>query len=115
MAKTKTAPKPDATTGAAPEAQPAPAPAANGKPKPNYVKTRTCPVTKEQFEEAAKPIQITIDGVPQIIPVKADFSSGSFGWYLNAKAVIKVGDVFVPVQMGLQLIAIGSKPEKTQG
>lgn len=83
--------------------QPAPTPVAPAKGK----KTR-CPINKAQFLAAAKPLMISIDGTPVVATVK-EFSTGSFGWYLNGKTVIKVGDTPVEVQLGFNLTLIGSK------
>jgi hypothetical protein len=38
-----------------------------------------------------------------------EFSTGSFGWNVNAKTVIEVGGRRLPVQVGLNLTVIGSK------
>ena len=48
----------------------------------------TCPITRQQFRDAAKPVSITINGVPQLADVK-EFSTGSLGWYLNGKRVAR--------------------------
>jgi hypothetical protein len=68
----------------------------------------TCPVTRAEFREQAKPVEVTINGVPLQAEVK-EFSTGSFGWYLNGKVPVKVGDKTVHVQVGLNLTVIGSK------
>jgi hypothetical protein len=71
-------------------------------------KKTTCPITREQFHEKAKPVKVVINGVEQEAEVKA-FSTGSLGWYLNAKISLEVGGVRVPVQVGLNLTIVGSK------
>jgi hypothetical protein len=67
-----------------------------------------CAITRAEFTEQAKPVEITVNGVPLTADVK-EFSTGSLGWYLNAKANIKIGDKSVPVQIGANLTIVGSK------
>jgi hypothetical protein len=67
-----------------------------------------CPVTRNEFREKAQPVEITINGQTFTADVK-EFSTGSLGWYLNAKASITVGEKRVPVQIGLNLTIVGSK------
>ncbi len=71
------------------------------------VKT-TCPITRAQFTEGAKPVEVVVNGIPLIAEVK-EFSTGSLGWYLNGKTTIKVGDSPVSVQIGMNLTIVGSK------
>jgi hypothetical protein len=71
------------------------------------VKT-TCPINRDQFRENAKPIEVTINGIPMTAEVK-EFSTGSLGWYLNGKVSIKVGEAPVSVQIGMNLTIVGSK------
>ncbi len=71
------------------------------------VKT-TCPISHKHFKDNAKPIQITINGVPLMAEVK-EFSTGSLGWYLNGKMSIDVGGTPVSVQIGMNLTIVGSK------
>ena len=68
----------------------------------------TCPVTRAEFLNDAKPVEITINGIPMTADVK-EFSTGSLGWYLNGKANVKVGEKSVSVQIGLNLTIVGSK------
>jgi hypothetical protein len=68
----------------------------------------TCPVTRQQFTENAKPVEIVINGVPMNAEVK-EFSTGSLGWYLNGKMSIKIGDTPVTVQIGMNMTIVGSK------
>lgn len=68
----------------------------------------TCPINREQFRQAAKPVEVVINGIPLIAEVK-EFSTGSLGWYLNGKATVRVGDTPVSVQIGLNLTIVGSK------
>jgi hypothetical protein len=67
-----------------------------------------CPIGRAGFREQAKPIEIVIGGQPFTAEVK-EFSTGSFGWNVNAKTVIEVGGRRLPVQVGLNLTVIGSK------
>lgn len=68
----------------------------------------SCPVTRAEFVEKAQPVEVVINGNPQMAEVK-EFSTGSLGWYLNGKTTIKVGDKLVSVQIGLNLTVVGSK------
>jgi hypothetical protein len=67
-----------------------------------------CPISRKQFAEHAKAVEVIINGVPLIADVK-EFSTGSLGWYLNGKTTIKIGDTPVSVQIGLNLTIVGSK------
>lgn len=67
-----------------------------------------CPVSREEFREKAQQVEVVIGGVTLIAQVK-EFATGSLGWYLNAKAPIKVGDKAVTCQVGLNLTVVGSK------
>jgi hypothetical protein len=68
----------------------------------------TCPISRKQFVENAKPIEVIVNGVPLIADVK-EFSTGSLGWYLNGKTSVKIGDSSVSVQIGMNLTIVGSK------
>jgi hypothetical protein len=67
-----------------------------------------CPVSREQFLKAAKPLTLTIDGKTLVAPVK-EFSTGSFGWFTNDKLVVEVDGVPVKVQPSISLVVVGSK------
>ena len=67
-----------------------------------------CPVTRAQFAEKAEPLKVVINGQELIAEVK-EFSTGSFGWYLNGKTNIDVGGKLVTVQIGMNLTVVGSK------
>ena len=67
-----------------------------------------CPVTRAEFRSAAQPVEVIIDGSKFLADVK-EFSTGSLGWYLNGKAILKIGDKSVNVQVGLNLTIVGSK------
>lgn len=65
-------------------------------------------ITRAEFREQAEPVEVVINGNSMQALVK-EFSTGSLGWYLNAKTPIKIGDKTVNVQIGLNLTIVGSK------
>ncbi len=67
-----------------------------------------CPISRAQFKQGAKPVEVTIAGQRMEAPVKF-FSTGSLGWYLNKRATVDVGGQPVEVQIGLNLTIVGSK------
>ena len=67
-----------------------------------------CPISRAQFKQSAKPVEITIGSERMEVPVK-EFSTGSLGWYLNKKITIDVAGQPVQVQIGLNLTIVGSK------
>lgn len=71
-------------------------------------KKTTCPITREEFREAAKAIAVTIDNIPMSAEVK-EFSTGSLGWYLNGKTMVDIGGKKVSVQIGMNMTIVGSK------
>jgi hypothetical protein len=71
-------------------------------------KKTTCPISRADFRSKAKPVKVVINGVEQEAEVK-EFSTGSLGWYLNAKIALDVDGMRVPVQIGLNLTIVGSK------
>jgi hypothetical protein len=85
------------------------APQASAPPAGNGRKKAACPVDRETFEaHAPRSLTVVIDGKE----VQADwktFSTGSFGYFFNGKTAVKVGNVSVPVQVNLLIMAIGSK------
>ncbi len=68
----------------------------------------TCPISRPDFLEKAEPVKITINGF-EVTADPREFSTGSFGWYFNGKAPVGVGGKNVTVQVGLNLIVVGSK------
>ena len=68
----------------------------------------SCPISRSQFREKAKPVTVVINNVPLLAEVK-EFSTGSLGWYLNGKTTIDIGGTLVSVQIGLNLTIVGSK------
>ena len=69
---------------------------------------KACPVTRAEFRDGAKPLKVEINGVPLMAEVK-EFSTGSFGWYLNGKTTVEIGGKPVSVQIGLNMTVVGSK------
>jgi hypothetical protein len=68
----------------------------------------SCPVTQAHFVEKAEPLRVSINGQEMLAEVK-QFSTGSFGWYMNGKTVIMVDGKAVSVQIGMNLTVVGSK------
>jgi hypothetical protein len=71
-------------------------------------KKTSCPITRLQFRENAKPVTVTIAGVPQQAEIK-EFSTGSIGWFLNGKTIVEVNGTPVSVQISLSMTIVGSK------
>jgi hypothetical protein len=71
-------------------------------------KKTSCPITRKQFREKAKPMTITI-GDKQYQAVPKEFSTGSLGWNVNDKITIDIDGTFVTVQIGMNLTLVGSK------
>lgn len=67
-----------------------------------------CPLTLAEFLEKAKSLKITI-GEDTVRAEVKEFSTGSFGWYLNAKLPVDVGGTEVSVQLGFNLTVVNSK------
>jgi len=71
-------------------------------------KKTTCPISRADFQAKAKAIPVTVSGVTHLAEVK-EFSTGSFGWYLNGKTTIEIDGVPVAVQINASFIVVGSK------
>ena len=71
-------------------------------------KKSVCSISRQQFRDKAKPVEVVVNGIPLIAEVK-EFSTGSLGWYLNGKAAITVDGVPTSVQIGMNLTIVGSK------
>ncbi len=69
---------------------------------------KSCPVSRVEFREHAQPVKVEINGIPMMAEVK-EFSTGSFGWYLNGKSMIDLGGKQVSVQIGMNMTIVGSK------
>ena len=70
-------------------------------------KKTSCPITRQQFKHA-KPVTVVIND-QRLDAEPKEFSTGSLGWYLNAKVTLEVEGVRVPVQVGMNLTIVGSK------
>ena len=68
----------------------------------------TCPVSRTHFVEKAEPLKVVINGQELLADVK-EFSTGSFGWNINAKTVVNVDGKPLSVQIGMNLTVVGSK------
>ena len=68
----------------------------------------SCPITRTQFTEKAEPLKVVINGQELLAEVK-EFSTGSFGWYLNGKILVPIDGKNVSVQVGMNLTIVGSK------
>jgi len=53
-------------------------------------------------------MKVTINGQDMLAEVK-QFSTGSFGWYMNGKTVVSIDGKAVSVQIGMNLTIVGSK------
>ena len=67
-----------------------------------------CPVSKTQFLEKADAVKVVLNG-NEMLAEKREFSTGSFGWYLNGKTTITVDGKPLNVQVGVNLTVVGSK------
>ena len=67
-----------------------------------------CPVTRTQFTEKAEALKVVINGTELLADVK-EFSTGSFGWYLNGKILVPIDGKNVSVQIGMNMAVVGSK------
>ena len=68
----------------------------------------TCPISRADSLAKAEPIKIELNGFP-LTAEPREFSTGSFGWYVNAKAPIVVDGKTLQVQVGMNLTVVGSK------
>lgn len=66
------------------------------------------PFTKKEFMEKATPVKVEVGGNAMNADPR-DFSTGSFGWYINGKTTIVVDGKPVQVQVGCTLTVVGSK------
>ena len=67
-----------------------------------------CPVTRQQFKDKAKPVEVIIDG-NKLVGAAREFSTGSLGWNISSKMTLQVDGTPVTVQVGLNLTIVGSK------
>ena len=68
----------------------------------------TCPISRQEFKEKGKPIEVIIDG-NKMIGAPREFSTGSLGWNISSKMTMMIGEHAVTVQVGLNLTIVGSK------
>ena len=73
-----------------------------------------CPITREDFLAKAESLKIDLGGFPMVAEPR-EFSTGSFGWYVNQKAQITVDGKALSVQIGSNLIVVGSKEAAKEG
>jgi hypothetical protein len=76
--------------------------------KENCMAKTSCPIGRADFRAKAKPLSVVINDQKLSAPVK-EFSTGSFGWYLNGKMTVEIDGVPVAVQIGLNMTVVGSK------
>lgn len=67
-------------------------------------------IPNDKFLAAAKPLVIKIGDAALVAAVK-EFATGSVGWFAGEKIVIEIDGVPVKVQVGINMIVVGSKPE----
>lgn len=67
-----------------------------------------CPISKTLFLEKAEAVRLSING-NEMLADRREFSTGSFGWYLNGKTIITVDGKPLNVQVGINLTVVGSK------
>jgi hypothetical protein len=68
----------------------------------------SCPVSLTHFLEKAEPLKVAINGQEMLAEVK-QFSTGSFGWYMNGKTIVQIDGKPISVQIGMNLTVVGSK------
>ena len=56
------------------------------------VEKGVCSISRADFFASAKPLEITVNGIPMTAEVK-EFSTGSFGFFINGKTNVK----FAPI------------------
>ncbi len=71
----------------------------------------TCPISRADFLAKAEPLKIDIGGAI-LIAEPREFSTGSFGWYVNSKTTVTVDGKPLSIQAGMNLIVVGSKEAK---
>jgi hypothetical protein len=71
-----------------------------------------CPISRADFLAKAEPLKIDVGG-STLIAEPREFSTGSFGWYVNSKTTVTVDGKPLSIQVGMNLIVVGSKESKT--
>jgi hypothetical protein len=69
----------------------------------------TCPISRADFLAKAEPLKLDLGNGQTLVAEPREFSTGSFGWYVNQKATITVDGKALSVQVGSNLIVVGSK------
>lgn len=69
----------------------------------------TCPISRSDFLAKAEPLKLDLGNGQILTAEPREFSTGSFGWYVNQKASITVDGKTLSVQVGSNLIVVGSK------
>ena len=72
------------------------------------------PITRADFLAKAQPLKIDINGFV-VTAEPREFSTGSFGWYYNGKAPVSIDGKNVTIQVGMNLIVVGSKDTPREG
>ena len=70
-----------------------------------------CPIPRADFLAKAESLKFDLGGFPMVAEPR-EFSTGSFGWYVNGKANLSVDGKNLSVQVGMNLIVVGSKETK---
>ena len=71
-------------------------------------KKTTCSISRQDFREHAKPMEVIVNGKRYEVPIK-EFSTGSLGWYLNDKLPVEINGKQVVIQLGYNMTILGSK------
>lgn len=66
------------------------------------------PVGRKMFKEKAKALKLVIEGQEKLAEAKT-FATNSYGWQFNDKMDVMIDGVKVRVQIGCNIIIIGSK------
>lgn len=77
------------------------------------VKTQ-CPISRADFLAKAQPLKIDLNGFT-VTAEPREFSTGSFGYYFNGKAPVTVDGKNLTLQVGMNLIVVGSKDTPRDG
>mmetsp|Transcript_14223 Transcript_14223/g.36356 ORF Transcript_14223/g.36356 Transcript_14223/m.36356 type:complete len:184 (-) Transcript_14223:90-641(-) len=84
------------------------APAKKAAAPPKRGRRTECTVSRKDFLAHAPEAVVTAFG--ETLRAKPrEFSSGSFGYYINAKVPLQVGDETVQLQLGFNMTVVGSK------
>ena len=74
-----------------------------------------CPVSLQQFMSEARPLTIRIGDSAGVVGTLKEFKKGSFGWNINGKATVRVGNHDVNCQVSGNIIAINSDEAPREG